>query len=180
MLRYVFPSLHAYVRARTHASGDPRKQTATYRTYRGASESLGECLRYVVTRRQATSRNIPQAAGPEVDSTGSSRCAICQPGEPASPAVRRAHLFLAQVAATLTEKNRRYGDSAASPLRVFSHAETDEQLRVRIDDKLSRIARGTGVDDEDTLLDLCGYLALLAAVGEDGLTAHMELPYHHW
>ena len=75
--------------------------------------------------------------------------------------------YLIEVAATLTDKNRRYGDSAASPLRVFSQTETDEQLRVRIDDKLSRIARGTGVDDEDTLLDLCGYLALLAAVSEN-------------
>lgn len=106
-------------------------------------------------------------------------CPICSPAEPGSEAVQRAHAFLARVAATLTEKNRRYGDSAASPLRVFSRAAPDEQLRVRIDDKLSRIARGISVDDEDTLLDLCGYLALLAAVNADRLTAHMELPYHH-
>jgi hypothetical protein len=34
---------------------------------------------------------------------------------------------------------------------------------VRIDDKLSRIARGAGLNgtDEDTLLDLIGYLVLL-------------------
>jgi len=95
---------------------------------------------------------------------------VCEPSaepvfnEPVSPTVRSAHQFLARVAATLTDKNRRYGDSAANPLRIFSRAAADEQIRVRIDDKLSRISRGTGADDEDTLLDLCGYIALLAAV----------------
>jgi len=97
------------------------------------------------------------------------RCPICSPSAPVSEAVQRAHAFLGRVAATLTEKNLRYGDSAANPLRVFSRAAVDEQLRVRIDDKLSRLARlarGTGEDGEDTLLDLCGYLALLAAVSD--------------
>lgn len=92
-------------------------------------------------------------------------CAICAPAGRPSVTVRRAHAFLAHVAATLTTKNARYGDSAANPLRVFSRASTDEQLCVRIDDKLSRLARGSGLgDDEDTLLDLVGYLALLAAI----------------
>lgn len=91
-------------------------------------------------------------------------CSICMPEAPISPSVKRAHEFLAKVAATLTAKNLQYGDSAANPLRVFSRASTDEQIKVRIDDKLSRLARGSGKDPEDVLLDLCGYLALLAAV----------------
>ena len=95
------------------------------------------------------------------------QCPICTSRAPASEIVQRAHAFLGRVAATLTEKNLYYGDSAARPLRIFSRSPADEQLRVRIDDKLSRLARGTGADREDTLLDLCGYLALLAAVGED-------------
>lgn len=83
-----------------------------------------------------------------------------------SPTVRRAQDFLARASAMLAEKNARYGDSAARPLRIFSRAPADEQLRVRIDDKLSRLARGEPglLEDEDTLLDLVGYLALLAAV----------------
>lgn len=83
-----------------------------------------------------------------------------------SHTVRRAQAFLAKVAATLAAKNTAYGDSVTHPLRVFSRAAADEQLRVRIDDKLSRIARGASgtADDEDTLLDLVGYVALLAAV----------------
>ena len=37
-----------------------------------------------------------------------------------------------------------------------------EQLKVRTDDKLSRIANGHGDDlDEDTVMDLIGYLVLL-------------------
>lgn len=81
--------------------------------------------------------------------------------------------------ALLLEKNERYGNSATNPVRVFSTASPEEQLRVRIDDKLSRIFRRVpGVDadgfarvlrvaleagGEDTVLDLAGYLVLLRA-----------------
>lgn len=59
----------------------------------------------------------------------------------------------------LLEKNAAYGDSAFSPLRVFSRADAIEQINVRIDDKLSRIARGSDCG-EDTELDLIGYLLI--------------------
>lgn len=68
---------------------------------------------------------------------------------------------LSEVLALLTRKNKAYGDSALSPLRVFSSADEVEGLRVRIDDKLSRIKADTGDIIEDTLLDLLGYLVLL-------------------
>lgn len=63
----------------------------------------------------------------------------------------------------LLEKNKKYGDSALSPVRVFSKATTTEQLLVRIDDKLSRIQKGAGLvaEDEDVVNDLIGYLILL-------------------
>ena len=60
----------------------------------------------------------------------------------------------------LLEKNRCYGDSALNPLRIFSNANVIEQLNVRIDDKLSRIQRGSEYKDDDTELDLIGYLIL--------------------
>lgn len=60
----------------------------------------------------------------------------------------------------LVEKNQKYGDSAFYPMRVFSRGTQQEQLRVRIDDKLSRIQAGV-IDAEDTILDLVGYLVLL-------------------
>jgi len=45
-------------------------------------------------------------------------------------------------------------------VRIFSKATPEEGLRIRIDDKLSRIARGDAAG-EDTILDLAGYLILL-------------------
>jgi hypothetical protein len=65
-----------------------------------------------------------------------------------------------QLGALLIKKNRSYGDSALNPVRIFSKSDPLEQLRVRIDDKLSRLARGHEID-EDTLLDLIGYLVML-------------------
>ena len=67
-----------------------------------------------------------------------------------------------ELAALLTEKNKRYGNAALDPARIFSKANSHEQLLVRIDDKLNRIKNwGTDDVDEDTLLDLIGYLVLL-------------------
>jgi len=60
----------------------------------------------------------------------------------------------------LTEKNRKYGNSALQPCRVFSKAGTIEQINVRIDDKLSRIMSAQPDDTEDAELDLIGYLIL--------------------
>ena len=69
----------------------------------------------------------------------------------------------------LLNKNAKYGNSALNPVRVFSKADNVEQLLVRIDDKLSRIARGAGMEgtDEDTLNDLIGYLILLKIAKND-------------
>lgn len=68
-----------------------------------------------------------------------------------------------KLAETLIDKNRAYGNSALSPVRIFSKASNTEQIRVRMDDKISRLARGknTGRVPEDTLLDFAGYAVLL-------------------
>ena len=68
-----------------------------------------------------------------------------------------------EIKALLIEKNLAYGDSALNPKRIFSRANESEQIMVRIDDKLSRIAnRGAeALEDEDVLMDLMGYLVLL-------------------
>lgn len=60
----------------------------------------------------------------------------------------------------LLDKNRKYGDSAVNPCRIFSRADAIEQINVRIDDKLSRIASAQDDDNEDAELDLIGYLIL--------------------
>ena len=61
----------------------------------------------------------------------------------------------------LLEKNVAYGDSALDPVRIFSNASTVEQILVRIDDKLSRMSRGSEYPGDDTVMDLIGYLILL-------------------
>lgn len=60
----------------------------------------------------------------------------------------------------LLDKNRKYGDSAIHPIRIFSKADAIEQINVRIDDKLNRIIQSQDDDDEDAELDLIGYLIL--------------------
>jgi hypothetical protein len=62
----------------------------------------------------------------------------------------------------LLEKNAKYGNSAIKPKRIFSKQNSIEQIKVRIDDKLSRIQNiGLLDSDEDTVKDLIGYLILL-------------------
>jgi hypothetical protein len=60
----------------------------------------------------------------------------------------------------LIAKNRKYGNSALKPKRIFSKADPLEQLNIRIDDKLSRIASAQADEDEDPEMDLIGYLIL--------------------
>ena len=71
----------------------------------------------------------------------------------------------AQICDVLLAKNAAYGDSALQPLRIFSRANDTEQLNVRLDDKLSRIARGDGSGDEDAEFDIIGYLILKRIAG---------------
>ncbi len=77
--------------------------------------------------------------------------------------IEKACAFLDEVKKTLRFKNTQYGNSAFEPLRIFSQAPPDEQVRVRIDDKLSRIAKGTQ-ETEDVIKDLVGYLAILHSI----------------
>lgn len=59
----------------------------------------------------------------------------------------------------LIAKNQAYGNSFSDPVRIFSRVTPEEGLNIRIDDKLSRIARGKNAG-EDAELDLIGYLIL--------------------
>ena len=65
-----------------------------------------------------------------------------------------------EIKGMLLEKNRKYGDSALKPVRIFSKASTLEQLKVRLDDKLSRLRNAQDDEDEDVISDLVGYLIL--------------------
>jgi hypothetical protein len=61
----------------------------------------------------------------------------------------------------LIKKNRAYGNSALDPVRIFSQANATEQIKVRIDDKLSRFANGGEFPGDNDIDDLIGYLVLL-------------------
>lgn len=68
---------------------------------------------------------------------------------------------LTELADFLISKNEAYGNSALEPVRIFSRSSPEEQLLVRIDDKLSRLQRGHEYPGDDTIQDLIGYLVLL-------------------
>lgn len=65
------------------------------------------------------------------------------------------------IKAMLIQKNKSYGDSALNPVRIFSKADNTEQLAIRIDDKLSRVARGHEYVGDNDIDDLIGYLILM-------------------
>jgi len=75
------------------------------------------------------------------------------------------------IKALLLEKNRLYGNSALEPINVFSQLSALAQIDVRIDDKLKRLQNlsKSGLMDtlnEDTVLDLIGYLILRRVYGK--------------
>ena len=65
------------------------------------------------------------------------------------------------IAQMLVEKNKSYGNSALEPINCFFKGDASTSIKVRIDDKLSRIMRGTEFQGDDTIDDLIGYLVLL-------------------
>ena len=67
----------------------------------------------------------------------------------------------------LITKNVKYGNSALTPVRIFSKASATEQILVRLDDKLSRLHTQDISEDEDVLEDLLGYLVLLKIALKD-------------
>lgn len=70
-------------------------------------------------------------------------------------------VILNEIEELLVSKNKKYGNSALEPVRVFSKASAKEQILVRLDDKLSRLKTQHIDEDEDVLTDLIGYLLLL-------------------
>jgi hypothetical protein len=66
----------------------------------------------------------------------------------------------------VVEKNKRYGDAALAPKQIFSKLDAGEGLKVRIDDKISRIMNNNGEIRKNDVADLIGYLALLSVSQE--------------
>ena len=83
-----------------------------------------------------------------------------------APAGRKILNECLDIAELLINKNKSYGSSYSHPINIFSKAKPEEQLYIRIDDKLNRIKKGTEYATEDTILDLIGYLVLLRTLNE--------------
>lgn len=60
----------------------------------------------------------------------------------------------------LKEKNKRYGDSAIAPIKIFSKSDSGSQICNRIDDKLMRVKNSTDLRKND-IADILGYTILL-------------------
>lgn len=70
-----------------------------------------------------------------------------------------------EMAEMLLRKNRSYGNAVAEPVKIFAkRVDTLAQIDVRIDDKLSRLMKGSEYPGDDTVHDLVGYLLLRLAV----------------
>ena len=68
--------------------------------------------------------------------------------------------IMSSIKQLLMRKNSQYGDSIFNPVRVFSRGDPIEQIRVRIDDKISRMNSSPHEYIEDTVTDLIGYLIM--------------------
>ena len=68
-----------------------------------------------------------------------------------------------RIGTLLIDKNIQYGDSVMDPIAIFAKGNPQDLVRVRIDDKLSRLKRGNDSieSDIDIVDDLIGYLVLL-------------------
>ena len=65
-----------------------------------------------------------------------------------------------EVSNLLTEKNRKYGDAALTPLGLLGTDKSGEGILIRMDDKLKRFKNQEIDEDEDVLKDLIGYFVL--------------------
>lgn len=62
----------------------------------------------------------------------------------------------------LIEKNKRYGNSALEPQRIFYKGDAQSSILIRLDDKLGRIKANTeSVPRVNDVADIIGYCTLL-------------------
>ena len=109
---------------------------------------LSKDERYTPTKSKLPKQQVMQQAGIHMDKTSTAYFITKHCDE---------------IKTMLLKKNEAYGDSALKPVRVFSKSDADEQIKVRIDDKLNRLMQGKNIleTDNDVIKDLIGYLILL-------------------
>ena len=139
-----------------HIFEDAETQKRVQRAREQAEQELAE-------RLEKQKKNGPTGAAPPVRNThvfeSFITTAISEADTDAPSAFDILKVCLS-LAVFLMRKNKAYGDSALKPVRVLSTADPIEQIRVRMDDKISRLVRGQAAG-EDALKDLVGYWVLL-------------------
>jgi hypothetical protein len=70
------------------------------------------------------------------------------------------------IAEMLVAKNNSHKDSALDPIKIFSKSSAVDRILVRIDDKLSKLAKAQGNPEDKDVDDLIGYLILLKIARE--------------
>jgi hypothetical protein len=81
---------------------------------------------------------------------------------------KKIQLKCAELEDLLIQKNDAYGDSALNPVGIFSSLKASEAIKIRLDDKLKRIANvGLNDETEDTLMDCAGYMILLMIANDN-------------
>jgi len=60
----------------------------------------------------------------------------------------------------LIEKNRRYGNSALEPMKIFGDFDAEDLLKIRLTDKIMRI-KNSEIDRKNDYIDMLGYIILL-------------------
>ncbi len=127
------------------------------------SESINDVIDGIKQRmpRFTEVKPVPRTdsnLGPEIDALVMQHFdTLARIAPPSGFEILRECLTLAEF---LYGKNKAYGDSALKPVRVMSTCSDAEQIRVRMDDKLSRMIKGQAAG-EDVVQDFVGYWILL-------------------
>lgn len=73
----------------------------------------------------------------------------------------------------LLYKNKNYGNSALNPTKIFSKLDSNNSIKIRIDDKINRIMNSQELREND-IVDLAGYLVLLCVDMKIDFKKYME------
>lgn len=156
-------ALHELVRlGKIESNGKPTSQ----RRYRVAVPPVKKPKAVKHINGKDRSAKPPTTVKPPAAAKASEPVAKVRP-KPAPTFRAEVGAALNEIGETLVAMNAAYGDSALNPVRVFSQLGPVDGLRVRIDDKLSRLARGEQAG-EDVEADLLGYLILLRIARKRG------------
>jgi hypothetical protein len=85
---------------------------------------------------------------------------------------------LAEIKRILLEKNRKYGNAALEPKKIFSQVEARERMNIRLDEKVSRLLSMQEDEDEDILLDITGIYLLRRILDRQDNVDFIECRYN--